>query len=162
MQRETEIFQGRARAGDQTFADNKTRFEISVKFCICPQWSCLFKWLGNYSKSFACLTNSPPHEWLGPESFLLMILLLFLGHCGVESGIVHGFAHDIIGINETLHRLVQEALDTSCHIPVLLFVMMVRRRVMRSLMTLDRLDKDFASIATLKFKRYFKNHWEKA
>ena len=27
MQRETEIFQGRAEAGDQTFKDNKTRFE---------------------------------------------------------------------------------------------------------------------------------------
>ncbi len=31
MRHETEIFQGRARAGDQTYKDDKTRFEISVK-----------------------------------------------------------------------------------------------------------------------------------
>ena len=51
MRPETEIFQGRAGAWDQTYKDNKTRFEISVKFWVCPQGSSLFKWLGNYSSN---------------------------------------------------------------------------------------------------------------
>ena len=51
MRRETEIFQGRAEAEDQTYKDNKTRFEISVKSWICPQGSSLLKWLGNYSNT---------------------------------------------------------------------------------------------------------------
>ena len=47
MRPETEIFQGPAGAGDQTYKDNETRFEISIKFWICPQVSSLFEWLGN-------------------------------------------------------------------------------------------------------------------
>ena len=49
MRRETEIFQGRAGAEDQTYKDNKTRYEIRIKFWICPQGSSLFEWLGNSS-----------------------------------------------------------------------------------------------------------------
>ena len=49
MRRETKILQGRAEAGDQAYKDNKTRFEISVRFQICLQRSILFEWLGNYS-----------------------------------------------------------------------------------------------------------------
>ena len=43
MRPETEIFQGSAEAGDQTYKDNKTRFELSVKLSICSQGSSLFK-----------------------------------------------------------------------------------------------------------------------
>ncbi len=63
MRRETEIFQGRAEAGDQTYKDNKTRFEISVKFQICPQGSSLFDWLGNYSTSLIYLGLLPYALW---------------------------------------------------------------------------------------------------
>ena len=63
MRQETDIFQVRAGPGNQTYKDNKTRFEISVKFWICPQGSKLFKSLGPYSNVGSKVTRMVQDEF---------------------------------------------------------------------------------------------------